>query len=255
MESAVGSDRSRAVFLGVLLICGIAFGILNTVPALEYPDYLAKLSTIKTQVLIAVFFQAAMATVYVSIAVLFYPVVKRYSEGLARAYFGFRIIGAAFLYLGVGSLLLLLQFSESLVSAGLLGAPQLQIAGELLRVGRDIMNHVGMVLPWILGGLILCWCMFKTKAVPRWLSVWGIVGSALSLVATLLLMLDFIEMMTPTYMAMNTPTALFELSLAVFLIVRGFSPGVADSDGLRELEVQSADTSPPRVRRSFPMPR
>ena len=49
--------------LGVLLICGILFGILNSVPALENPDYLTKLSTIKTQVLIAVFFQAAMAVV------------------------------------------------------------------------------------------------------------------------------------------------------------------------------------------------
>ena len=251
----MNSERRRAVLLGVLLISGIAFGILNTVPALEYPDYLAKLSTIRTQVLTAVFFQAAMATVYVCIAVLFYPVVERYSKGLALGYFGLRIIGAAFLFVGIGSLLLLLQFSQSLVSAGLLDAPQLQIAGELLRVGRDIMNHVGMVLPWVLGGLILCWSMFRTESVPRWLSAWGIVGYVLSLIATLLLMLGIIEMMTPTYMAMNTPTALFELSLAVFLIVRGFNPLVADSDGSRGSEVRSAVIATPRVSRSFPAPR
>ena len=63
-----------AKILGGLLISAIVFGILNTVPALEYPDYLAKLSTIRTQVLVAVFFQAAMATVYVCIAVLFYQI-------------------------------------------------------------------------------------------------------------------------------------------------------------------------------------
>jgi hypothetical protein len=250
----MNSDRRRASWLGALLISGIAFGILNTVPALEYPDYLAKLSTIRTQVLIAVFFQAAMATAYVCIAVLFYPVVKRHSKGLALGYFGFRIIGATFLFVGIGSLLLLLQLSGSLVSAGLLDAPQLQIAGELLRVGRDIMNHVAFVLPWVLGGLILCWSMFKTKSVPRWLSAWGIVGSVLSLIATLLLMLGFIEMMTPTYMAMNTPTALFELSLAVFLLVRGFNPLVANSDGSRGSE-ESAGIATPRVSRSFPAPR
>ncbi len=219
------------MLLGVLLISGIAFGILNTLPALEYPDYLAKLATIRTQVLVAVFFQAAMATVYVCIAVLFYPIVRRYSEGLALGYFGFRIIGAAFLFVGIGSLLLLLQLSQSLVSAGLLDAPQLKIGGELLRTGRDIMNHIGFVLPWVLGGLILCWSMLKTAVVPRWLSAWGIIGSILSIIATLLLMLGFIEMMTPTYMAMNMPTALFELALAVFLIARGFDPLVADSDG------------------------
>jgi hypothetical protein len=234
------TDRRRAVLLGVLLICGIAFGIVNTVPALEYPDYLAKLSTIRSQVLIAVFFQAAMATVYVCIAVLFYPVVKRYSEGLALSYFGFRIIGATFLFVGIGSLLLLLQFSQSLVSAGLLDAPQLRIVGELLRTGRDIMNHIGMPLPWILGGLILCWAMLKTAVVPRWLSVWGIVGAVLTVIATLLYMLGFIEMMTPTYLLMNVPTALFELSLAAFLVARGFNPVVADPDGSQGSPVRSA---------------
>jgi hypothetical protein len=247
----MNSDRRRSVLLGVLLISGIAFGILNSVPALEYPDYLAKLSTIRTQVLIAVFFQAAMATAYVCIAVLFYPVVKRYSKGLALGYFGFRIIGATFLFVGIGSLLLLLQLSGSLVSAGLLDAPQLQIAGELLRVGRDIMNHVAFVLPWVLGGLILCWCLFKTRVVPRWLSVWGIISSVLSIIATLLLMLGFIEIAAPTYLVMNAPAALFELSLAVFLLVRGFNPLVADSDGSRGSAVQSAVIATPRISRSF----
>lgn len=245
------SDRRRAVVLGVLLISGIAFGILNTVPALEYPDYLSKLATIRTQVLIAVFFQAAMASVYVCIAVVSYPLVKRHSDGLALGYFGFRIIGAAFLFVGIGSLLLLLHLSQTLVSADLYDAPQLRITGELLRTGRDLMNHIGMVLPWALGGLILCWCMLKTAVVPRWLSVWGIVGAVLTVIATLLYMLDFIEMMTPTYMAMNVPTALFELTLAVFLIVRGFDPVAAGSDGSREPDMRTALVATPGVDRSF----
>ena len=71
----MNSNRKIAIMLGVLLICGILFGILNSIPELEYPDYLTKLSTIKTHVLIAVFFQAAMATVYVWIAVLLYPIL------------------------------------------------------------------------------------------------------------------------------------------------------------------------------------
>ncbi len=230
------------MLLGVLLISAIAFGLLNTVPALEYPNYLAKLSTIRTQVMIAVFFQAAMATVYVCIAALSYPLVKRHSEGLALGYFGFRIIGAAFLFVGIGTLLLLLHLSQSLVSAGLVDAPQLRIVGELLRTGRDLMNHIGMPLPWILGGLILYWCMLKTAIVPRWLSVWGIIGAILTVFATLMYMLGFIEMMTLTYMAMNVPTALFELTLAVFLIVRGFDPVAAASDGSRWSEARRVAT-------------
>jgi hypothetical protein len=86
------------------------------------------------------------------------------------------------------------------------------------------MNHVGMILPWVTGGLILSYSLLKTKAIPTWLSIWGIAGSSLTLLSTLLLMVDFIDMATPAYLMMNTPAALFELSLAAYLIIKGFNP-------------------------------
>jgi Domain of unknown function (DUF4386) len=225
----VKSDRKRAVILGVLLICGLVFGILSSVSALEKADYLAKLAAMKTQVMIAVFFQAAMATVYVGIAALFYPILKKYNERFAIIYFGFRIIGAAFLFFGIVSLLLLLFLSQRFVSAGQVNVLYFQTIGELLRFGRDLINHVGMILPWSLGGLILCYSMYKIKIVPKWLSLWGIVGAVLTTIVTLMLMLGFIKIVTPVYFIMNAPTALFELSLAIYLIGKGFKPMVVPS--------------------------
>ena len=218
------SSRRTAITLGLLLLSSFVFGLLNSVPALELPGYLEKLPTIRTQVLVAVFFQSAMATAYVCIATLFYPLIKKYSEGLAMGYFGFRIIGAAFLFVGIGSLLLLLALSQMSLNAGQLDSSFFKTVGELLRTGRDVMNHIGMILPWCSGGLILYYCMFKLELVPRWLSVWGIAGSALTILATLMLMLGFINIVTPTYFLMNAPTALQELSLAIFLMVKGFNP-------------------------------
>ncbi len=212
------------MMLGVLLLCGILFGILSSVPALENPDYLTKLSTTKTQVLIAVFFQAAMAVVYVLIAAMLYPIVKKYNEDLATGYFGFRIIGAGFLFVGICTLLLLLWLSQSFATADQINSSYVQTTGELIRRGRDFLNHIGMILPWSIGGLILYYCLYQMKLIPQWLSIWGFVGSAVTLLSTLLLMLTIIEMATPIYFIMNTPTALFELILAVFLMVKGFNP-------------------------------
>lgn len=223
-DRVMNSCRRMAILSGILLVSGIVFGLLNTVPALEFPGYLEKLPTIRTQVLIAVFFQAAMATAYVCIAALFYPLIKKSGEGLAMGYFGFRIIGAAFLFVGIGSLLLLLWLSQNYVEAGQLDSSYFIRVGELLRTGRDIMNHIGMVLPWCSGGLILYYCMFKLELVPKWLSIWGIASSALSILATLMLMLGFIKIISAPYMLMNVPTGLHELSLATFLIVKGFNP-------------------------------
>jgi hypothetical protein len=224
----VHSDRRTAITFGVLLILGILFGILNTVPVLEYPDYLVTLSSIKTKVLMAVFFQFAMAAVYVCIAALLYPVIKKYDNAIALGYFGFRIIGAAFLFLGIVSLLALLFLSQSFVSAGQLNSSYFQTMGELLRAGRDWMNHIGMILPWSLGGLILFYCLFRMKLVPQWLSIWGIIGSLLTLTATFMLMFDVIKIVTPMYLLMNAPTALLELTLALYLIIKGFKPIAAD---------------------------
>ncbi len=214
----------------ILLIVGTIFGILSSIPALESQDYLIKLSSIKLQVLIAVFFQFAMASVYVLIAVIIYPVIKKYNEKIALGYFGFRIIGAMFLFFGIVSLLLLLFISQSFISAGQPDSSHFQIIGQLLRAGRDWMNHVAMILPWCIGGLLLYYCFYRMKIIPIWLSFWGLIGSTLTLSATLLLMFDLIKIVTPIYFIMLIPTALLDLVLAVYLIIRGFNPIVYDSN-------------------------
>ncbi len=202
-------DRRTPAILGILLISSIVFGILNSIPALEHPDYLIKLAAIRTQVLTAVFFQFAMAAAYAWIAVLFFPILRSYNETLALAYLAFRIIGAAFLFAGIASLSLLLSLSQEFVSAGQIDAEYFRTMGELLRKGRDLMNHAGMILPWMIGGLLLCYCMLKMNLVPGWLSVWGLVASSSTLASTLMFMLGFVRIISPLYLMMNVPTALF----------------------------------------------
>lgn len=176
------------------------------------------------QVLVATFFQAAMAVVYVIIAVLLYPIIKKYNTSLAAGYFGFRIIGAGFLFAGIGSLLLLLWLSQSFLTASQANSSNIEIIAELIRQGRDILNHIGMILPWSIGGLILYFCLYKIRLVPWWLSIWGIIGSIFTLVATFMLMMNIITLMNPVYFILNAPIALCELFFAIFLMVRGFNP-------------------------------
>lgn len=216
-------NRKTAIILGLLLISSFIFGILSSVPVLETPDYLEKLSAIEMQVLLAVFFQAAMAIGYAGIAVLFYPIIKKHNEKLAAGFFGFRIIGAGFLFAGIGSLLLLLWLSQNYVAADQPNQSYFHITGELLRQGRDVLNHIGMILPWSIGGLILYYCLYKTRIVSRWLSIWGVGGSVFTFIATMFLMLNIIKLTDPIYFIFNAPIAFCELVLALFLIVRGFN--------------------------------
>lgn len=212
--------------LGALLIAGIAFGVASSVPVLESPDWLGRLSSVRPQVLWAVFFQFCMACVYVRVAALLYPAIERYSERMALSYFGFRIVGAGFLFAGTASLLALLFASSSFVAAGGPSGSYFHVLGELLRLGRDWLNHGGMILPWVVGGVVLYYFFLKTGMVPRWLAAWGLAGAALTLLATVLFMFDVVKVASPAYLVMNAPSALFELTLAVWCIAKGLKAPV-----------------------------
>jgi hypothetical protein len=208
---------------GVLLIASLVFGMSSSVPAIEASDFLVKLSSMRVQVIIAALSQCAMAVAYTCIAVLLYPLVKRYNEAAALAFFAFRIIGAVFLFLGVIALLSLLFLSETAIVESKPDLSHLQTIGELLRVARDWCNHVCMILPWTLGGLILYFAFYRVNLIPAWLCRWGLIGSALTLAATLLLITGSLKIATIEYFVLNAPTALFEIALAVSLLTRGFN--------------------------------
>jgi hypothetical protein len=133
----------------------------------------------------------------------------------------------AFIVIGVILLFLLLTLSQEYVRAGAPVPSHFQIIGELLRTGRDLINHVGMILVLSMGGLLFCYLLYLTKLVPRWLSGWGLVGTAVTITASFLFMFRIIELMTSVYM--NFPLALQEMVFAVWLIVKGFNPSAIAS--------------------------
>ncbi|WP_046504399.1 DUF4386 domain-containing protein [Paenibacillus riograndensis] len=219
----IKTNRRTAIQLGLLLISSMIFGVFSSVPALERSDYFEQLPNLEKHVLTAAFFQTAMAVAYVAITVLFYSLLKTYSERFVTGFVAFKLIGAGFLFLGIGFLPLLLEISQSAVSATPVNAVIFEWNAEWLRQGRDFVNHIGMILPWSIGSLILYYCLYTTRRIPRWLAVWGMIGSICTVAATLILLSDGISITTSAYMLLNAPTAFGELILALFLMIKGFN--------------------------------
>jgi len=81
-------------------------------------------------------------------------------------------------------------------------------------------------MPLILsaGNLMFYAILHQSELVPRWLSLLGFISTVLSgILASLLLMFGVIYIITPTYITLALPTALLEIVLAVWLIIKGFS--------------------------------
>ena len=163
-----------------------------------------------------------MTAAYVGMAITLYPVLKKYNESLALGYVGFRLVAAAFIVIGVIILFLLLTLSQEFIKAGAPVSSHFQAIGELLRTGRDLVNHVGMILVLSMGGLMFYYLLYQTKLVPRWLAGWGIVGTAVTIVASCLFMFRSVDLITSVYM--NFPLALQEMVFAVWLIAKGINP-------------------------------
>ncbi|RXZ80728.1 DUF4386 domain-containing protein [Paenibacillaceae bacterium] len=216
------SGRRSAVITGGLLIAGLVTGIFSVVPVIDGADYLVKASTTEHQVLIGAFFQLLMVASYVGIPISMYPILSKHNRGLALGSVAFGIIAGVFIIIGVIILLLLLTLSHEFAKVGALNDSYFQTLGGLLREGRDLVNHVATTLAFVLAMFLFNCIFYQTKLVPRWLSFSGLIGSTLSILASLLFMIRFIGLDT-AYMMLNVPIAVQQLVLAIWLILKGFN--------------------------------
>ena len=215
----MNADRKIAILAGVLYFLGIIAGVFSMVPVIDIPDYLVQISANAGQVNSGAFFQFLMTAAHVGMAITLYPILKKHNESLALGYVGSRLIAAAFNVIGVVILLLLLTLSQEFVKAGTPVSSHFQTIGELLRTGRDLVNHVGVILVMSMGSLMFYYLLYQIKLVPGWLSGWGLVGTAVTIVASCLFMFHVVGLTTSVYMAF--PLALQEIALAVWLIAKG----------------------------------
>ena len=216
-------NRKLSIFAGVLYISGIVAGIFSVIPIIEQPDFLSKISTYQGQVRSGAFFQFLMILTYAGFALGLYPLIRRFNQSLALGFVGFRMIAVTFHLIGIIMLPLFLILSQEFIQAGAPDPSCYQTLGGLLREGRDLVNHVGMILALSLGDLMLYSVLYQTKLVPRWLSGWGFIGTALAIFASLLFMFRLTDVITPVYLGLNLPSALQVIVLALWLIIKGFN--------------------------------
>lgn len=113
----------------------------------------------------------------------------------------------------------------------------LHTSGALLRALRDQAGLIG-VLAFYLGASMYYYVFYRFRLIPRWLSGWGLTGTALGTFAGLLVLFRVTDYMSTTQIALNVPIGVNEMVLAIWLLVRGFDsrpPRPHRSDGRREV--------------------
>jgi Domain of unknown function (DUF4386) len=152
----------------------------------------------------------------VGTAVVPYALFRRYSESLALGYVAARLIEATFIAIGIVSMLTFVFMRQESTPAAL-GEAFVAIYDQAFLVGPGI-------LAGIANGLILGYLMYRSGLVPRGLAMLGIIGGPLVAASGIAIMLGATERGSALQGIATIPEFIWELSFAVYLIVKGFKP-------------------------------
>lgn len=216
--------RMTAALVGILFIIGTVSGILSgviTAPIRTDAAYPLNVGAGETQWIAGTLFVLLMGLALAMVPVLLYPIFRKHNETLAFGSVLFRgVFETICQFLLALSMFLLLNVSELHGQAGSnLQASMLVASGEWLQMIGGIVFSVGTLMIFIL--------FFQTRLIPRWLSVWGVLGSVLYFTAKI------VSMFGPLHIApliesgigqLMIPTAIQEMVFAIWMIVKGFNP-------------------------------
>jgi len=180
-------------------------------------DGLAGIFAQRTTFTIGFILMAVVHTfVTIGLAIVMLPVLMPYNKTVAYGYATAAITATLVTIIGAMSLLLLVPLSESYVLAGT-DAAYFDTLAMLLERGGFVGYQLGMTL-WGLGGLMFCYLLFISKLVPRFFPVWGMAGYVVFMTGTIAELFGF-----PIGIMLSAIGGLFEISLSLWLIFRGFN--------------------------------
>jgi hypothetical protein len=226
--ASLNYDRKLAITAGVLFILADIVGFLSLpfMAPVNATDYLTGVSANEGLVATAALLLFIGGAAAIGIAVSLYPVLRKYSGGLALGAVGFRTVEGVLDVIAVTSLLLLITLSGEFVSAGSPDSSYFQTAGVLVVSAFHWISNVAKLLAFSIGALLYYIIFYQTKLVPRWLSGWGVVAVIFTAASSVLVMYDLIAPFSPGQIILNLLILPQELVLAVWLIFKGFNPSV-----------------------------
>ena len=217
--------RKTALVAGVFyLITFISIPTLALyVPVKNHRDWITSSGT-STAVLVGGFLEVIVALAGIGTAVTLYPVVKRQNEGTALGFVAARVLEAGMIFTGVISLLSLVTLRQHLGGAAGADAASLVTTGASHVAVYNWTFLLGQTLMPAFNALLLGSLMYRSRLVPRVIPVMGLIGAPLLIISVFATLFAQHSALTGLAVLPVLPVAAWELSLGVWLVVKGFRP-------------------------------
>jgi Domain of unknown function (DUF4386) len=155
----------------------------------------------------------------VASAVVLFPILKRQNEMLALGFVTARLVESSFIAIGLVSVLGVVSLQEQGATgadAGMIGVALAAIKDWTFLLGPGFIVGIG-------NGILLGYLMYRSGLVPRGMAMLGLVGGPLICATGILVLLGVIEEGGAAQGIATVPEFLWELSLGVWLTVKGFN--------------------------------
>jgi len=231
------TNRKTARIVGALFLTATVTGMLGDSlvgSILNAPDYLMNVYPNRSQVIIGVLISFILGLAVVGIAVFLFPILKKHNEPIALGYVGIRTAEFPLILVWSISPLLLITLSQEYVKAGDPDASSFQTFGAVLIALR----YWAWRLVYIVNGvltLMLAYLLYKSKLIPRSISVLGLIGGAVLLLGTSLDMFGLLDVNQGAGLLVVLPGGLFELILPIWLFVKGFNSSAITSGSTKQI--------------------
>ena len=226
----MSSTRKTAVVAGVFFVVAAVAAIAAKVlwqPVLSDAAYVLGPGA-DSGVLLGGLVELITAVAVIGTGVTLYPVIKRQNEGLALGYVAGRLLEAATIVVGLAGVLSVVLLRQDNAAGAASDDGALLAAQETLVALHDAMFLLGPGLIIGINSLLLASLMYRSGLVPRWIAVIGLVGGPVVLASSTAVLFGAYEQVSAIAGLFAFPVFVWEMSLAAYLIAKGFKPSPVD---------------------------
>lgn len=214
----VTSLRKRSLTAGIFyLLTFVSIPTLALYGPVHAEDYVTGPGP-DTAVIIGAILEIIVALAGISTAVVLYPVLKKQNETAALGLVAARILESGTIFVGVAFLLSVVTLRQAASGTDAL------VTGHAMAVLYDRIFLLGQSLMPAICDLLLGYMLYKSRLVPRGLAIIGMVGAVPLLAGYVSMLFGLIGQHSALAGLSAVLVALFEFSLGIYLVVKGFRP-------------------------------
>ena len=197
-------------------------------PLLDDPRYILGGGAADNSVSLGALLELILIIANIGSAVVLWPVAKRVNEILALGFVTARVMESVFIAVGLLSVLSIVTLRQE-AAAGADGGSLVAVGQSLVAIhGWTFLLGPGFVVG-VGNGLILGYLMYRSGLLPRAMAILGLIAGPVLLARFVGILFGVFEPGSVLGSLMVAPEFLWELSLGIWLTVRGFNPSALAS--------------------------